>query len=76
MDVEQLEHLKDGLEEENRDLNDLYDSDKERLDLGIGSDDEEEEPRIVVLRLRKYLEKIGAALRGEKDDFDSSSDDA
>jgi hypothetical protein len=60
MDVDALEHLKEGLGQEADDLGVIFDTEKTTLPIGVSSSDEEEEPRIVVLRLRKYLEKISA----------------
>jgi hypothetical protein len=75
LDVDALEHLKEGLGEEADDLTHLYDQDKDYMPIGVGSDDEDEEPRIVILRLRKYLEKISANLKGDGDPYSSSSDE-
>jgi hypothetical protein len=75
LDVDALEHLKEGLGQEADDLGVLYDPEKQSMPIGVGSDDEDEEPRIVVLRLRKYLEKVSAALKGDGDPYSESSGD-
>jgi hypothetical protein len=70
-DLEELEKLKEGLDIQNQEMQQI--KDKQNLDIGDDEDITDSDLNIMIVRLRKVIERNKAMLEGE--DYKSDDDD-